>query len=193
MVTGIPNVGKSTLINKLAGKNITKVGDEPAVTKQQQKVYLKPKDVEREVILHDTPGILWPKIHNPHSGYRLAILGSIKNTATDYDDLGCYASETLLHQYPEALSKRYGLSHLPASDIELLESIGAKRGAKQSKGRINLHKVSEILIHDIRSGALGKLSLETPDMIQREIAEVTRAHAEKEEKQQQRKNKRKNL
>ncbi len=177
MIVGIPNVGKSTLINALAGKVIAKVGDEPAVTKQQQKIYL-----DNQVILHDTPGILWPKIENLHSGYRLAIIGSIKNTAIEYEDIGFYAAEALLRDYPEKLIERYQLDQIPQSDLECMEAIGAKRGAKQAGGRVNLHKASEILIHDLRSGQLGLVTLETPSVIEKELEEVAIQIAKKAER-----------
>lgn len=184
MILGIPNVGKSTLINALSGKTIAKVGDEPAVTKQQQKIYLG-----NNVILHDTPGILWPKIENPHSGYRLAIVGSIKNTATNYEDLGFYAAEYLLKAYPDQLCQRYDLDALPLSDIECLEALGKKRGARQTGSRINLHKACEILIHDIRAGELGGITLETPEMVKKEIADVEQQKTEKAAKKLARKQK----
>ena len=184
MIVGIPNVGKSTLINGLAGKIIAKVGDEPAVTKQQQKIYLGD-----DIILHDTPGILWPKIANPHSGYRLAMVGSIKNTAIDYEDIGFYAAEYFLKAYPDRLKERYKLNDLPPSALECLEAIGLNRGARQAGGRINLHKASEILIHDIRAGELGNITLEIPAMVEQELTEVEQAAALKEAKKKQRRNK----
>lgn len=187
MIVGIPNVGKSTLINALAGKQIAKVGDEPAVTKQQQKVVLDDK-----VILHDTPGMLWPKIENPHSGYRLAMIGSIKNTAVEFEDMGFYAAESLLKLYPERLIERYKLDEKPRSELECLEALGRKRGAKQTGGRINLHKASEILIHDLRAGLLGLVTLETPAMMTAEEKEVQEKIAAKKAQQEQRKKRFKN-
>ena len=174
MIVGIPNVGKSTLINSLAGKIIAKVGNEPAVTKQQQKIYLND-----DIILHDTPGMLWPKIENPNSGYRLAIVGSIKNTAIDYEDIGFYAADFFLQAYPEKLKERYKLNTLPNSALECLDTIGFNCGARPKKGRVNLYKAAEILIHDIRAGELGQITLETPAMIEEELIQ-SNAPAEQE-------------
>jgi ribosome biogenesis GTPase A len=171
MIMGIPNVGKSTLINTLAGKTLAKVGDEPAVTKvvssAQQRIIL-----DGDIALSDTPGILWPKIVNENSGYRLAVTGAIKNTAIDFEDIALFAAGTLIDMYSNRLTERYKLDHCPDSDIGLLEMIGRKRGCLRSGGVIDLQRASEIFIHDIRSGALGRLSLETPEMIAAEIEQL---------------------
>ncbi len=157
MIMGIPNVGKSTLINILTGKVIAKVGNEPAVTKAQQKIYL-----DNGIVLSDTPGILWPKIEDEDSGYRLAVTGAIKNTAIEYEDIALYAAGFLLESYPQRVMDRYKLKELPESDEQLLDIIGRKRGGLRPGGVVNLHKASEVLIHDLRSGALGRVSLEKP-------------------------------
>ena len=171
MIMGIPNVGKSTLINTLAGKTLAKVGDEPAVTKHvssaQQRIIL-----DGDIALSDTPGILWPKIENENSSYRLAVTGAIKNTAIDFEDIALFAAEYLSGADEDRLIERYKLKQCPASDIALLEEIGRKRGCLRAGGIIDLQRASEILIHDIRSGALGRLSFETPEMIAAETAAV---------------------
>ncbi|WP_028779324.1 ribosome biogenesis GTPase YlqF [Shewanella sp. 38A_GOM-205m] len=175
MIMGIPNVGKSTIINTLAGRVIAKTGNEPAVTKAQQRINLK-----NGIVLSDTPGILWPKVDNEASGYRLAVTGAIKDTAMEYEDVALFAAAYFLHAYPEAMMERYKLTSLPATDIELLEEIGRRRGALRSGGHIDLHKASELLLHEFRSGKIGQLSLETPEMAQAEEVEVAKLLAEKE-------------
>ncbi len=173
MIMGIPNVGKSTLINSLAGKVIAKVGDEPAVTKQQQQINLG-----NGILLFDTPGFLWPRFEDQNSGYRLAVTGAIKNTAIEFEDIALYAAAYLLQTYPEALKTRYKLKELPERDIELLEEIGRRRGALRSGGRIDLHNAAEILLNDIRSGALGRISMESPALVAAQRAEAEAAAAE---------------
>lgn len=179
MIMGIPNVGKSTIINTLAGRTIAKTGNEPAVTKVQQRINLR-----NGIVLSDTPGILWPKVDNEKSSYRLAITGAIKDTAMEYEDVAMFAAEYFLQAYPEAIAERYKLKELPDTDIGLLEAIGRKRGALRPGGRIDLHKVSELVLHEFRSGKIGKLSLETPEMIDIEKVEVAKLVAEKEAKKQ---------
>jgi len=164
MIMGIPNVGKSTLINTLAGKAIAKVGDEPAVTKvvssSQQRIIL-----EGGIALSDTPGILWPKIENENSSYRLAVTGAIKNTAIDFEDIALFAADYLIEAYCEPVVKRFKLKQCPEKGFQLLEEIGRKRGCLRPGGVIDIQRASEILIHEIRSGALGAISFETPEMI----------------------------
>ena len=184
MIMGIPNVGKSTLINALAGKLIAKTGNEPAITKNQQRI-----DLGNGIVLWDTPGILWPKIHNENSGYRLACIGSIKDTAMDYDDVGFYLVEYLLTAYPEYLKERYEITTLPDTPLEFLEHIGARRGCLGAGGRVDLVKISTILINELRNGTLGRISLETPDMIAAEMIEVERILKEKAAKKAARKKK----
>lgn len=184
MIMGIPNVGKSTIINTLAGRTIAKTGNEPAVTKTQQRINLR-----NGIVLSDTPGILWPKVDNEKSSYRLAITGAIKDTAMDYEDVAMFAAEYFLAAYPQAIAERYQLDSLPDTDIELLEAIGRKRGAMRPGGRIDLHKASELVLHEFRSGKMGLLSLETPAMAEVEKVEVAKLIEEKEAKQKARKEK----
>lgn len=165
MIMGIPNVGKSTLMNSLAGKVLAKVGNEPAITKGQQRIRLGDG-----VLLSDTPGILWPKVEDEDSGYRLAVTGAIKNTAIQFEDVALYAAGFLLKYHPDILMQRYKLKELPKDDVAVLEEIGRRRGGLRPGGYIDLHKASEVLINDYRGGALGRISLETPEMVEAAIA-----------------------
>ncbi len=182
MIVGIPNVGKSTLINTLAGRTIAKTGNEPAVTKSQQKINLG-----SGIMLLDTPGILWPKVENPNSSYRLAVTGAIKDTAMEYDDVGFFAADYLIKAYPELLKKRFDLDNVPHTELEFLEMAAARRGALTGGGRVNLHKICEVLINELRSGVLGTITLETPEMIEKEKVEIIEAAAKKEAEAEARK------
>jgi ribosome biogenesis GTPase A len=165
MICGIPNVGKSTLINILADRIIAKTGNEPAVTKTQQRINLGDG-----ISLLDTPGILWPKIENPNSGYRLAACAAIKDTAIDYQDIGFYLADYLIKAYPDVISERYKLNYVPETEIEFLEMAAVNRGALRSGGRANLHKICEVLINEFRSSTLGRITLELPEVIEQEEA-----------------------
>jgi len=156
MIMGIPNVGKSTMINALLGKKIAKVGNEPAVTKGQKRFTLK-----NGMALSDTPGILWPKIEDKDSGYRLAASGAIKDTAIEYEDVALYAAGFLLSDYPDLLQQRYKFKQLPETADQVLEEIARKRGGLRPGGKFDLHKASEILLNELRSGKIGLISYET--------------------------------
>jgi len=175
MVTGIPNVGKSTLINSLAGRHIAKTGDEPAITKGQQRINLR-----NGIMLLDTPGILWPKIDNPNSSYRLATTGAIKDTAISYEDVAFFAVDFFLKHYPEPLKQRFNIQQLPDTEIELLELIGAQRGCLRGGNRVDLERVSSIFINELRAGTLGSVSFETPQVIEAEMQQVAVLKAEKQ-------------
>ncbi len=182
MIMGIPNVGKSTLINILADRAIAKVGNEPAITKRQQRINL-----DNGIVLSDTPGMLWPKIENENSSYRLAVTGAVKDTAMEYEDVAFFAVEYLLQAYPERLQARYQLDELPDDPETLLERIGKKRGCLGAGGRVNLNKVGTLLLNEIRAGMLGRISLETPEMIEREKKQLVAMQASKAEKKAARK------
>jgi ribosome biogenesis GTPase A len=175
LITGIPNVGKSTLINSLSGRTIAKTGNEPAVTQTQQRI-----DLGNNIILFDTPGLLWPKVENKDSGYRLAVTGAIKDTAIDYEDIAYYAAEYFLNNIPEILMQRYELEERPRDETALLEAIGRKRGALVSGGHVNLNKASTIFIHEYRSGTLGNMTLESPKTVETEVAKTEKIIADKE-------------
>jgi ribosome biogenesis GTPase A len=163
LILGIPNVGKSTLINRLANKNIAKTGDRPGVTTAQQWV-----KVGKEFELLDTPGILWPKFDDQNVGYRLALTGAIKDTLLDFQDISLFALRYLSDRYPNRLIERYQLEELPdeldSPDqiISLFDQIGKKRGCLMSGGLVDYDKTAEIILRDIRSEKLGKLSFEQP-------------------------------
>ena len=191
VIMGIPNVGKSTLLNTLVGKAKAKVGNEPAVTKGQQRIRL-----DEGLYLYDTPGMLWPKIVNENSGYRLAITSAVKDTAFDHDDIACFAGEYLLQAYPQRLKERYKLEELPQTEVELIEDIGRFRGCVKSGGRVDFHKASAILINEIRDKTLGGLTFEMPEMVEQENLHFAKLQenkiAEREAKKQARGRGRKN-
>lgn len=166
MIMGIPNVGKSTLINALAGKVIAKTGNEPAVTKRQQKI-----DLGNGIVLSDTPGILWPKLEPESCGFRLAATGAIKDTAMEYELVALFALNYLKQAYPDALQSRFKLDTTDLEAMSLLELIGRKRGCLRPGGVVDIYQASTILLQEIRSAKLGRISLETPEMMDNEMAE----------------------
>ncbi|MDP2228815.1 MAG: ribosome biogenesis GTPase YlqF [Moraxellaceae bacterium] len=174
LITGIPNVGKSTLINTLAGRPIAKAGNEPAVTQAQQRI-----DLRNGFVLIDSPGILWPKIENANSGYRLALSGAIKATAIRDDDVGVFAADFFLKTYPALMRERFKLDELPIGGVELLEVAGRQRGCLGSGGHVDFNRISTILINEFRSATLGLISLETPEIAEAEKIVVARVMAEK--------------
>ncbi|MGR6874259.1 ribosome biogenesis GTPase YlqF [Pseudomonas sp. HK3] len=160
MIMGIPNVGKSTLINTLAGRTVAKAGNLPALTRHPQQI-----KINDGIVLSDTPGILWPKIHNTSSGFRLAASGAVRDTAIDYFEVAEFTGNMLLKLYPDTIRSRYKFTELPETGEQLIEGIGRKRGCLRSGGIVDMHKAAEILIHELRSGKLGKLTYETPKMM----------------------------
>lgn len=159
MILGVPNVGKSTLLNILLQRKIAKVADTPGVTKVQQRV-----ELSSGMILYDTPGLMWPKIEDEAAGFRLALSGAIGVKAYDIEEIAWFALETLKARYPAYLMARYHLDIL--SDIQtLFEQIGRQRGAVLAGSKVDYIRTSDMIVHDFRHGILGKISLETPDDI----------------------------
>ncbi len=175
LMCGIPNVGKSTLINTLKGKRAAKTGDEAGVTKLEQRITLAD-----DFYVYDTPGVLWPRIIVAQSGYNLAASGAIGVNAFDEEEVALELLNYLIPHYPQALQARYKANDVPShSDEQLLEAIGRQRGAVQSGGRVNTAKAADIVIHDFRSGALGRLTLETPQEFTQWLAKGKQADAER--------------
>jgi ribosome biogenesis GTPase A len=158
LICGIPNVGKSTLINTLVGKRAARTGDEAGITRTEQRIVL-----EDDFHLWDTPGVLWPRIIVAQSGYHLAASGAIGRNAYDEQEVALELLATLLRAYPHMLTQRYGID-TPAglSDEQALEAIARRRGAVSGGSRPNLQKAAEIVIHEFRAGGLGRITLETP-------------------------------
>jgi ribosome biogenesis GTP-binding protein YlqF len=181
MIAGIPNVGKSSLMNALLGKRVAKVGNEPAVTKAQQKL-----KVTNGFQVLDTPGILWPKIENPDASYRLAVTGAVRDTAIDYEEVALAGLVFFINDYNDELVKRYKLKTAPKDPDDTLNIIGSKRGALRSGGVIDVHKAAEVFLSDVRSGAIGPYVMETPDMVEQEWQKVEEVKAKKEAERQAR-------
>lgn len=158
MIVGIPNVGKSTLINRLAKKNIAKTGNTPGVTKAQQ--WIK---VGKELELLDTPGILWPKFEDQEVGMKLAVTGAIKDTLLNLQDLAVYSLRFLERAYPERLKDRYGIDKLPEELVELFDQIGSLRGCYMAGGLVDYDKTAELIVREIRSEKLGPLTFDLPE------------------------------
>ncbi|MCB1914789.1 MAG: ribosome biogenesis GTPase YlqF [Rhodocyclaceae bacterium] len=157
MVLGIPNVGKSTLTNALARRRICKVGDEPAVTRQQQSL-----ELGRGRRLTDTPGLMWPKIEHDLDGFMLAASHAIGRNAVIDEEVAAVLGDLLLGRYRDAVMARYRVADV-ADGIALVERIAERRGCRLRGGRLDLEKAARILLQDYRSGALGRISLESPD------------------------------
>ena len=159
LICGIPNVGKSTLINTLKGRRAAKTGDEAGVTKLEQRIVLADG-----FYLFDTPGVLWPRIIVAKGGYNLAASGAIGRNAYDDEEVALELLDTLRQHYAPQVELRYQLQNVAGqTDEQLLDAIGRKRGALQSGGRVNLQKAAELLIHDFRAAVMGRITLETPE------------------------------
>lgn len=160
MVVGIPNVGKSAFINRIAGKASAMTGDRPGVTRTQQWVRINP-----EIQLLDTPGILWPKFEDIETGLNLAFTGAIKDEIMDTSELAAKLLERLALLYPEKVKERYKLADLSAYGLKLLEDAGRKRGCLVSGGQVDLNRIAIIVLDEFRGGKIGKLTLERPSPV----------------------------
>lgn len=158
MIVGIPNVGKSTLINRLAKKNIAKTGNTPGVTKAQQ--WIK---VGKELELLDTPGILWPKFEDQEVGFKLALTGAIKDTITNMEDLAVYGLRFLATHYPSRMEERYGLQFIHEDLVDTFDHIGKLRRVFGPGGEIDYDQVAQLIVRDIRGLQLGKLTFDFVD------------------------------
>lgn len=157
MVVGVPNVGKSSFINKMAGQNKAKVEDRPGVTREKQWVKL-----DSDVELLDMPGVLWPKFEDMSVGEKLAFTGAVKDDVVDIEALACRLLIMLAEKYPERLKERYKLEALDGDGWELLQSVGRKRGMLISGGEVNTERAAITVLDEFRSGKLGRITLELP-------------------------------
>lgn len=161
MVVGVPNVGKSTFINKVAHRKSAKASDRPGVTRGKQWV-----SVDTGLELLDTPGILWPRFEDVTTGLHLAFTGAVKDEVTDMEELACALLELLQERYPQALEDRYKLSDLDGlQGWELLERCARKRGMLVSGGEADTERMAKVLLDEFRGGKLGRFTLEVPEEI----------------------------
>ncbi|MET0350175.1 MAG: ribosome biogenesis GTPase YlqF [Rhizobacter sp.] len=184
LICGIPNVGKSTLINTLVGKKAAKTGDEPGITKVEQRIVLA-----SDFTLFDTPGMLWPRIAVPESGYHLAASGAVGRNALDEEEVALDLLHRVRTEYPGRIEDRFQLKGELADepDEAWLEAIARRRGAVLGGGRVNLQKAAEILMHEFRSGGLGRITLETPEQFVQWRAAAAERDAAREAERQRRK------
>ncbi len=185
LICGIPNVGKSTLVNTLRGKRAAKTGDEAGITKTEQRIVLAD-----DFYLYDTPGMLWPRIAIEQSGYHLAASGAVGRNAYDEEEVALALLTQMLHHHADRLQARYNLGDLSGlRDEAVLAEIGRKRAALLPGGQPNRQKAAEIAIHDFRSGAWGPITLETLEEFALWAAQAEALDAEREAKRAARKKK----
>jgi len=158
MIMGIPNVGKSTLMNALLNRRVAKVGDEPAVTKSQMRI-----DLNEQASIIDTPGMMWPKIQYDSDGFMLAASHAIGRNAVIDEDVAIFLGNLLLQRYPALLTTRYKFDVTGMDGVDVVEAVAKRRGYRLKGGDLDLEKAAMTLLTDYRSGALGRISLETPE------------------------------
>ena len=175
MIMGIPNVGKSTLLNTLVKRRVAAVGDQPAITKQQQRYDLGPRQT-----LVDTPGMLWPRIAHPADGLMLAASHAVGTNAYIDEEVAEFLAGVLLTRYPACLTARYGFATADLDPIGVVEAVARKRGCliKGRGGELDLERAAQIFLTDYRAGALGRISLETPETRAAMLAAAAAAEAE---------------
>lgn len=187
MVVGIPNVGKSTIINALSGKKKAAVGNKPGLTRNLQRI-----NITNSLQIYDTPGILWPKFEDRVVGYNLAALGSIKDTILDLVAISRAALDYFIIKYPDRLKQRYNIEELVTDSYELLQVIGKKRGCLQTGGIIDLDRAVAFFLKDLRDGKLGLISLEEPEDLEERVKIAEQEKHLREEKLKERESKKKN-
>jgi ribosome biogenesis GTPase A len=157
MIVGIPNVGKSTLMNALVGRRVARAANEAAITRKTKHI-----DLSDELTISDTPGILWPNLEDQQGAFRLAASGAIRESALDFDEVALFAADFMLKSYPDLLAKRYKLKEMPENGTDLLTTIGAKRGCLIKGGEVDWNKVTTLFLNEFRGGLMGRISLERP-------------------------------
>ncbi|HUW28269.1 MAG TPA: ribosome biogenesis GTPase YlqF [Sulfuriferula sp.] len=168
MIMGIPNVGKSTLMNALLKRRVAKVGDEPAVTKSQQRL-----ELNDSMTLVDTPGMLWPKIEHERDGLMLAASHAVGRNAVIDEEVATFLADSVLANYPALLQARYGFAVDGLDGVGVIEAIAKRRGYRLKGGEADLEKAALTLLQDYRDGTLGRVSLETPEQRRRMLTAQT--------------------
>jgi len=188
LICGVPNVGKSTLINTLKGERKAKTGDEAGITKLEQRIA-----IADDFYLWDTPGMLWPRIVVEKSGYNLAASGAVGRNAYNEEEVALELLDYLRQHYAGAVQARFKLREAIGElrDEEVLEAIGRQRGALLGKGRVNLQKAAEIVLNEFRAGSIGRITLETPQIFAQWLAEGLALDAQRQARKDARANRKK--